>query len=96
MAGKGIYGSAGDVYHTGSSETAASLPPDALAVLRERYPEAFRDLYGETVLAGFRRIESDVREGRDTGRDDSGFAALCRELGVNVPRTAFVRTCFKS
>jgi len=79
-----------------SSETAASLPPDALAVLRERYPEAFRDLYGETVLAGFRRIESNVREGRDTGRDDSGFAALCRELGVNVPRTAFVRTCFRS
>ena len=76
-------------------EAAAALPPGTLAVLRKEYPDAFPDLYEETVLAGFSRIESDMAPGRPTDRDDSGFAARCRELGVNVPRTAFLRICTK-
>ena len=78
-----------------TEETAAALPPDILSLLRREYPDAFCDLYDATVPAGFGRIESDMSPGRPTDRDDSGFAARCRELGVNVPRTAFVRVCFK-
>ena len=78
-----------------TEETAAALPPDILSLLRREYPDAFCDLYDATVPAGFGRIESDMSPGRPTDRDDSGFAARCRELGVNVPRTAFVRACFK-
>ena len=78
-----------------TSETAASLPPDTLALLRREYPDAFPDLYEAAVLAGFSRIESDTAPARPTDRDDSGFAARCRELGVSVPRTAFIRVCTK-
>jgi len=78
-----------------TSETAASLPEDVLALLRREYPDAFPDLYEAAVLAGFARIESVTSSARSTDRDDSGFAARCRELGVNVPRTAFVRVCTK-
>lgn len=78
-----------------TSETAAALPGDVLAVLRREYPDAFPDLYEATVLAGFSRIESDMASVRSTDRDDSGFAARCREFGVTVPRTAFIRVCVK-
>ena len=79
-----------------SRDTFDALPEAARLRLRAEFPEAFEDLYEETVLAGFRRIDSEAIAGWDTDHDESGFAALCRELGVTVSWTGYVRYCYKS
>ena len=79
-----------------SRDTFDALPETARQRLRETFPEAFEDLYEETVLAGFRRIDSEAIAGWDTDHDESGFASLCRELGVTVSWTGYVRYCYKS
>ena len=79
-----------------SRDTFDALPEAARVRLRAEFPEAFEDLYEETVLAGFRRIDSEAIAGWDTDHDESGFASLCRELGVTVSWTGYVRYCYKS
>ncbi|MBR4206150.1 MAG: helix-turn-helix domain-containing protein [Clostridia bacterium] len=79
-----------------SRDTFLTLPDTARERLRSEFPEAFEDLYEETVLAGFRRIDSEAVVGWDTDHDESGFASLCRELGVCVSWTGYVRYCYKT
>ncbi|MBQ3859873.1 MAG: DNA (cytosine-5-)-methyltransferase [Clostridia bacterium] len=71
------------------------IPPGIRALLEAEYPDAFRDLYAETVSAGFRKIESEIVDIRSTDRDDSGFALRCREIGIRLKRTGYVRVCIK-
>lgn len=55
-----------------TKETLASLPEHARETLSKERPDVFEDLYEETVLAGFREIDSIVIGYRDTDDDKSG------------------------
>ncbi|MBQ4349836.1 MAG: methyltransferase domain-containing protein [Clostridia bacterium] len=79
-----------------SRDTLDAIPDAARVKLRAEFPEAFEDLYEETVLAGFRRVDSEAIVGWDTDHDESGFAARCRELDVHLSWTGYVRYCYKS
>lgn len=76
-------------------EALAALPEHAQQELLDKYPEAFDNLYEDTVLAGFQKMDSVVQGVWYTGEDDSGIADLARKLGVNVPFTEYVRFCEK-
>lgn len=78
-----------------TKETLASLPEHARETLSKERPDVFEDLYEETVLAGFREIDSTVIGYRDTDDDESGIADLARSLGVNLRFTEYVRFCKK-
>ena len=78
-----------------TKETLAGLPEHAQAVLREKRPDIFEDLYEETVLAGFQKINSVVSGHWDTDHDESDIAGLARSLGVNLRFTGYVRYCSK-
>ena len=76
-------------------DTLDTIPAPARERLRSEYPNAFDDLYEDTVLAGFNRIDSEMTASWDTDGDESGFASLCRELGVNLRVCGYVRYCRK-
>ena len=76
-----------------TKETLAGLPGNVQEVLRAERPDVFEDLYEETVLAGFRKIDSIVIGYKDTDDDESGVADLARSLGVNLRFTEYVRFC---
>lgn len=78
-----------------TKETFALLPIHAQDVFREKRPDIFEDLYEETVLAGFQKIDNLVSGHWDTDNDDSGIASLARSLGVNLRFTGYVRYCWK-
>lgn len=78
-----------------TKETFAELPVQAQTVLKEKRPDVFEDLYEETVLAGFTKINSVICGGWDTDNDESTIAELARSLGVNLKFTSYVRYCTK-
>lgn len=78
-----------------NKETLSALPEEAQKVLAEKRPDVFEDLYEDTVLAGFSRIDSVISGDWYTDDDDSTIAALARSLGVNLKFTNYVRYCTK-
>lgn len=78
-----------------TKETLAFLPNRAQSVLLEKRPDVFRDLYEETVLAGFKKIDSEICGSWNTDDDESGIADLARALGINLKFTSYVRYCVK-
>ncbi len=78
-----------------TKETLAGLPEQAQRILLEKRPDIFDDLYEETVLAGFRKIDSVATGYWDTDNDESDIADLARSLGVNLRFTDCVRYCRK-
>ena len=76
-------------------DTLVALPEHAKKTLCKERPDIFDDLYEETVLAGFREIDSTIIGYKDTDDDESGVADLARSLGVNVRFTEYVRLCKK-
>ena len=78
-----------------TKETFASLPQNVQAVLKDKRPGIFADLYEETILAGFKKIDSEICGGWDTDGDESTIADLARSLGVNLHFTSYVRYCIK-
>ncbi len=78
-----------------NKETLASLPSDVQETLKLKRPDIFEDLYEETVLAGFSKIDSIICGEWYTDDDDSTVASLARELGVNLKFTGYVRFCYK-
>lgn len=76
-------------------ETAAALPKNAREALQDQFPDVFQDLYEETVLAGFSKIDSVVAGHWDTDSDESGVADLARSLGINLRFTGYLRYCVK-
>lgn len=76
-------------------ETLAALPAEAQRVLAEKRPDVLEDLYEETVLAGFRKIDSVISGCWYTDEDESEIADLARELGVNLKFTSYTRYCTK-
>lgn len=78
-----------------TKETFAQLPEHAQRVIAEKRPDVFENLYEETVLAGFQKIDSVVNGYYDTDDDEGGIADLARSLGVNLRFTEYVRCCRK-
>ncbi len=78
-----------------TKEALASLPDHAQQALLKDYPSIFNNLYEDTVLAGFRKIDSMVTDTWTTDEGDSGIAELARDLGVTVRFTEYVRFCEK-
>ena len=78
-----------------NKETLASLPAETQRVLREKRPDVFEDLYEETVLAGFRKIDSVISGCWYTDEDESEIADLAHALGVNLKFTSYTRYCTK-
>ena len=78
-----------------NKETLAALPEEARRILLEKCPDAFEDLYEDTVLAGFSRIDSVISGCWYTDEDESGIADLARSIGVNLKFTRYVRYCTK-
>lgn len=78
-----------------TKETLAALPEKAKSVLLEKRPDVFEDLYEDTVLAGFSKIDSIISGCWYTDEDESTIADLARSLGVNLKFTSYIRYCTK-
>ena len=78
-----------------TKETLAALPEHAQQALLKEYPSIFNNLYEDTVLAGFRKIDSMVTDTWTTDEDDSGIAEFARGLGITLQFTEYVRFCEK-
>lgn len=79
-----------------TKEALASLPERAQQALLTKYPSIFNDLYEETVLAGFRKIDSEITDTWSTEEDnDSILAKFAQSLGIAVQFTEYVRFCEK-
>ena len=78
-----------------NKEPLAALPEEAQSVLLAQRPDVFEDLYEDTVLAGFRKIDSVISGCWYTNDDDSTIADLPRSLGVNLKFTRYTRYCSK-
>lgn len=78
-----------------NKETLASLPVEVQKILLEKRPDVFEDLYEDTVLAGFSKIDSVISGCWYTDNDDSTIADLARSLGVNLKFTSYTRYCTK-
>ncbi len=78
-----------------NKETLAALPEEAQKVLLEKRPDIFEDLYEDTVLAGFSKIDSIISGCWYTDDDESAIADLARSLGVNLKFTSYIRYCTK-
>ena len=78
-----------------NKETLAALPAEAQRVLIQKRPDVFEDLYEDTVLAGFSKIDSVISGCWYTGDDESTIADLARSLGVNLKFTSYTRYCSK-
>ena len=79
-----------------NKDTLSALPIDIQKTLLEKRPDVFEDLYEETVLAGFSKIDSTIDSCWYTDDDDSSIADLARSLGVNLKFTAYIRYCTKN
>lgn len=78
-----------------SKETLAALPMEARKVLLEKRPDVFEDLYEDTVIAGFHKIDSVISGCWYTDDDESTIADLARSLGINLKFTSYIRYCTK-
>ncbi len=78
-----------------NKETLLALPSEVQRVLLKRRPDIFEDLYEDTVLAGFNKIDSVISGCWYTDDDESSIAVLARSLGVNLKFTSYVRYCTK-
>ena len=78
-----------------NKETWAVLPGEAQKVLLEKRPDILEDLYEDTILAGFSKIDSVISGCWYTDDDNSAIADLARSLGVNLKFTSYIRYCTK-
>jgi len=78
-----------------NKEILAELPAEVQRMLMEKHPDVSEDLYEDTVLAGFRKIDSVISGCWYTDDDDSTIANLARSLGVNLKFTSYTRYCTK-
>ena len=78
-----------------TKETLAALPAEAQKILLDKRPDIFEDLYEDTVLAGFSKIDSTISGYWYTDDDESTIADLARSLGVNLKFTSYIRACIK-
>lgn len=78
-----------------NKETFADIPKSVQEILMQKRPDVFEDLYEDTILAGFKKIDSVISGCWYTNDDDSTIADLARSLGINIKFTSYVRYCRK-
>lgn len=78
-----------------NKETLAELPKETQNILLQKRPDVFEDLYEDTILAGFDKIDSVIGDCWFTNDDESTIADLARSLGVNLKFTSYTRYCTK-
>ncbi len=78
-----------------NKETFAALPKEARKVLLEKRPDIFEDLYEDTLLAGFGKIDSVISGCWYMDDDESTISDLARSLDVNLKFKSYVRYCTK-
>jgi len=88
----GMYVS-GDICIT--KEYVKSIPEKAYTVLMEKFPDIFIDYYKESIDAGFSKIENKIGKTWNNKNDDSVLATLCRELGIYLEFSTYIRYCYK-
>lgn len=78
-----------------TKDTLATLPETVQKTLLAQRPDVFEDLYEDTVLAGYGKIDSIISGCWNTDDDESTIADLARSLGVNLKFTSHIRYCTK-
>ncbi len=78
-----------------NKETLVDIPKSAQDILMQKRPDIFEDLYEDTFLAGFKKIDSVIDGCWYTDDDDSTIADLARSLGINLKFTSYIRYCRK-
>lgn len=78
-----------------NKDTLTRLSADVQNELLEKRPDIFEDLYEDTVIAGFSKIDSIISGCWYTDDDDSAIAELSRSLGINLKFTSYIRYCTK-
>ena len=63
-----------------TKETLSALPAEAQKILLDKRPDIFEDLYENTVLAGFSKIDSTISGYWYTDDDESTIAYVARSL----------------
>ncbi|MDD4773961.1 MAG: class I SAM-dependent methyltransferase [Eubacteriales bacterium] len=78
-----------------TKEYAHTLPPEALKIIKARFPAAFWDTLAVFDGLGFSHTET-IRTGEWSNKDDeSTLADLCRSLGVSLTFSALMNYCVK-
>ena len=78
-----------------TKETLQALPENIRKDLLLEWPCVLENLYEETMLAGFRKIDSEVMDGFCTDEGNSDFADWATARGINIQFTDYVRFCEK-
>lgn len=76
-------------------ETLEALPEKDRTALLKEWPVVLENLYEETVLAGFRKIDGEIMDGWCTDEGESGFADWAQARGINVMFSDYIRYCEK-
>ena len=76
-------------------ETLSLFDNEVQRILKDKRPDIFEDYYEETVVAGFRKIDTILGNDWSTKDDESDIADLARQLGVEVVFTGYLRYCIK-
>ena len=89
----------GGMYVTGdifvSEEYAKAIPEKAYNVLKKRFPDIFNDFYRESIDAGFSKIENIPGTPWSNENDNDDMASLCREMGIHLVFSTYLRYCYK-
>lgn len=78
-----------------TKESLSELSEEHRRELRHDWPYIVENLYEETVLAGFRKIDNLVIDGWRSDELDSGLGEWARERGISVQFTDCIRICEK-
>ena len=78
-----------------TKESIAALSEEQRQELIRDWPYIVENLYEETVLAGFRKIDNIVIDGWCSDELDSGLGDWARERGISVQFTDCIRICEK-
>ena len=63
--------------------------------MNQKHPDVLEDLYEDTILVGFSKIDSGISGCWYTDDNESTIADLARSLGVNLKFTSYTRYCTK-
>lgn len=78
-----------------NKETLSQFPIEVQKALLEKHEDAFQDLYEESVLAGFSKIDSYVTGGGIISPEESDLGKFAESLGVELKMTGCLRYCYK-
>lgn len=78
-----------------TKESLSALPEEVRLKLMRDWPSIAENLYEETLLAGFRKIESIVIEGWCSDDLDSGLGEWARQRNISIQFTDCIRICEK-